>query len=181
MTANNKNNKGNKAVALSVIAIVLAVMTVGTTIAYIIIKTTPIGNIFLPPVVDVDINLNAGAAIEDNSVQNVGDIPVFARVSVVATWENDEGQIYSTMPNVEITLNSGWEKGSDGFYYLIAPLLAGASSSPIQSVTPPTNVPAGYTLRVQVVASVIQSSPTQAVIEAWGINVDEDGNLILSN
>lgn len=180
MTANN-HNKGNKALVLTVIAITLAVLTIGTTIAYIIVKTTPIGNIFLPPVVDVDINLDSGAGIEGNSVQNTGDIPVFARVAVVATWENDEGQIYSTMPNVEITLNGGWEKGSDGFYYLTSPLLAGASSSPIASVTPPTNAPVGYTLRVQIVASVIQSSPAEAVIEAWNVYVNEDGNLIINN
>ena len=93
MTANN-HNKGNKALVLTVIAITLAVLTIGTTIAYIIVNTTPIGNIFLPPVVDVDINLDSGAGIEGNSVQNTGDIPVFARVAVVATWENDEGQIY---------------------------------------------------------------------------------------
>ena len=146
-----------KAIAFLVAIIVLSVITISTTLAYIVVKTNSIKNIFTPPIVDVEI----GTDVEGNFVQNTGDVPVYARVAVVATWVDDNGQTYSQAPDVEITLKDGWTKGNDGFYYLKSKLEPDMSSTPIESisVTDPTNPPAGYTLKVQILASVIQATP----------------------
>ena len=169
-----------KAIIFSAALVILAVVMLGSTLAYFIARTDLIKNIFKPSVVDVDLTFDPEVGLEGNYVNNVGDVPVYARVAVVATWVNSAGQTYSKAPSIEVILTEGWEKGSDGFYYLKAPLGAGDSSCPVKSVTTPTDAPTGYTLRVQLLASVIQSIPEVAVNEAWGFNVDEDGSLILN-
>ena len=171
------------ATAFSAALVILAVIAVGTTLAFVIAKTKPIENTFTPPDVDVELSMAGDVTnVKDNLVINDGDVPVYARVAVVATWvktENGVEQTYSTAPEVEITLNGGWEQGTDGFYYLTAPLAAGDNSAPIASVGAPTNTaPEGYTLKVQVLASVIQSTPENAVEEAWGVTV-ENGIIII--
>jgi hypothetical protein len=170
-----------RAITLAAVLIVLAVVTAGSTLAYFIVKTNSIKNTFTPSVIKVDLTYNSDVGLEGNYVKNVGDVPVYARVAIVATWENSSGQVHSTSPNVEVTLTEGWEKGSDGFYYLIAPLAADATSIPVKSVTYSSPAPTGYTLRVQVLASVIQSDPAEAVYSAWGFSVDSNGNLIINN
>ena len=80
-----------------------------------------------------------------------------------------------------VELDPARETSGNGFYYLTAPLDAGADSVPVTSVTYSSAAPTGYTLKVQVLASVIQSDPAAAVQAAWGFNVDEDGNLIINN
>ena len=187
MPKNLKNHEKSEkmATAFSAVLVILAVIAVGTTLAYVIAKTNPIENTFTPPNVDVELDLSAGSAdIVNNLVVNEGDVPVYARVAVVATWvktdANGVEQTYSTMPNITVTPNTGWVQGTDGFYYLKTPLAAGADSAPIASIVEPTNGPEGYTLKVQILAGVIQATPTTAVIEAWGVTVDGSGNLTVN-
>ena len=91
---------GKKAVALFVLTAMLVTLTVGSTIAYIIVKTQDLTNTFVPP--NIDINLSA------NENKNTGDIPVYVRAAIVPTWicESD-GSTLSQTPSVEITVNSG--------------------------------------------------------------------------
>ena len=170
-----------KAIIFSAALVFLAVVMLGSTLAYFIARTDLIKNIFKPSVVDVDLTFDPEVGLEGNYVKNVGDVPVYARVAVVATWVNSAGQTHSTSPSLEVTLAEGWKKGSDGFYYLTSTLAADATSIPVESVVYPNNAPQGYTLKVQVLASVIQSDPAEAVYSAWGISVDENGNLIVNN
>ena len=186
MPKNLKNHEKSEkmATAFSVLIVAFAFAAVGTTLAFVIAKTKPIENTFTPPVVDVELSMAGDVTnVENNLVINKGDVPVYARVAVVATWvktdANGVEQTYSTMPNITVTPNTGWVQGTDGFYYLAAPLAAGDNSAPIASVGAPTNTaPEGYTLKVQVLASVIQSTPENAVEEAWGVTV-ENGIIII--
>ena len=73
---------GKKAIAFLVLTIVLSVATVATTLAYLIAKTNPIENTFTPPIIDVKI---VGDNVEGNYIQNTGDVPVYARVAIVAS------------------------------------------------------------------------------------------------
>jgi hypothetical protein len=84
---------------------VLSVATVAATLAYLVAKTNPIENTFTPPVIDVKIG---GEDVVRDYVQNNGDVPVYARVAIVATWVNGDGHTYSTAPNLELTLKDGW-------------------------------------------------------------------------
>ena len=169
---------GKKAIAFLVLTIVLSVATVATTLAYLIAKTNPIENTFTPPIIDVKI---VGDNVEGNYIQNTGDVPIYARVAIVATWVNDDGQTYSTSPDIEVILKPDWMQGDDGFYYLTSTLATGASSTPIESIVAPANTPDGYTLRVQVLASVIQATPVEAVENSWpAVRVDDTTKNLVS-
>ena len=170
----NKTKKyDKKALAFLALMIALAVMAVGTTLAYVIVKTASINNVFTPPIVDVSLN--------GNEVKNTGDIDVYARVAIVANWVNEEdGSILSTNPKVTITLEDGWAKISDdGFYYLTTKLAPGTASTPVSSaaLADGETTPSGYKLQVTVLASVIQATPAEAVEAAWGVTVNTDGTL----
>ena len=171
---------GKKAILLSVLTIILAVAAIGATLAFIIVQTTPIENTFPPPNLSINI-------IEGNDIQNDGDVPVYVRAAVVVNWVDGEGAILSeqpTAPNAEqniegdytLTIADGWVKGADGFYYHTAPLASQAQETLITTATQNTTK-AGYTLRVQVLASAIQTTPVDAVQNSWGVTVDGNGNL----
>lgn len=175
---NNIKKSDKRATAFLALIIVLAVIAVGTTLAYVIARTTSIRNEFTPPVVDVTIDIN------NNTVKNTGDIDVYARVAIVATWVDSEGNILSVSPKIEIAPNTDWIIGSDGFLYYIKPIAPSAELSPIKSVAlaDGETVPSGYTLRAEVFASVIQATPADAVSSVWSAveGVDGSGNLTIT-
>lgn len=163
---------GKKAILLSVLTIILAVAAIGATLAFIIVQTNPIENTFPPPNLSINI-------IEGNNIKNDGDVPVYVRAAVVVNWVDGEGAILSEQPTAgdyTLTIANGWVKGADGFYYHTAPLASQAQETLITTATQNTTK-AGYTLRVQVLASGIQTTPTEAVQNSWGVTVDGNGNL----
>ena len=166
---------GKKAVALFVLTAMLVTLTVGSTIAYIIVKTQDLTNTFVPP--NIDINLSG------NEIENTGDIPVYVRAAIVPTWISDsDGSTLSQTPTVEITVNSGWTKGSDGFYYYTSPVAAGTSVTPIVTAVPGSSAPEGYKLNIQVLSAAIQATPAEAVVNSWAAvtGINSDGTLIVT-
>ena len=174
---------GKKAVAFLVLTVALSVAIVGTTIAYIIVKTNELNNTFTPPVVDIESDAVAG-----NIIKNGSDVDVYLRAAVVVNWvNNSDHSILSTKPveNTDYTLDLGnnWVKGSDGFYYYtlkVAP--DSADILVLDAVTCPTVTNGNYTLTVQVISSAIQATPTDAVVGAWESvsGVNGDGSLIIT-
>lgn len=163
---------GKKAILLSVLTIILAVAAIRATLAFIIVQTNPIENTFPPPNLSINI-------IEGNKIENNGDVPVYVRAAVVVNWVDGEGAILSEQPTAgdyTLTIANGWVKGADGFYYHTAPLASQAKETLITTATQNTTK-AGYTLRVQVLASAIQTTPVDAVQNSWGVTVDGNGNL----
>jgi hypothetical protein len=94
---------------------------------------------------------------------------------VVITWmSQDESTVYAATPvegtdyTITYAQNNGWVKGSDGYWYYTAPVAAGETTATLlESCTLTGTAPEGYTLSVEIVASSIQSSPSEAVLEAW--------------
>ena len=170
---NKTKETGKKVSALLAIVIVVAILSVGTTLAYVVIKTTGLINIFLPPEVTV--------SISGNEAKNTGDIDVYARAAVVATWVSEtDGKTLADTPDVNVTAGAGWKQGSDGFYYRQSKLAPGSSSAPIANVAlaDGESAPEGYKLQVMVLVTVIQATPADAVEEAWPVvTVNDDGTL----
>ena len=180
---------GKKAVAFLVLTVVLSVAIIGTTLAYIIVKTNELNNTFTPGEVDISIN--------GSTITNIEDTDVYVRAAVVATWVNDNGTpddktddvILSTMPvegtdkDYTITYNTdaNWVQGSDTFWYYKEPISKDESVTLIDGVTANTTME-GYTLRVQVLSSAIQAEPADAVTGAWtsveSVNDDKTLNII---
>lgn len=179
---------GKKAVAFLVLTVALSVAIVGTTLAYIIVKTNELNNTFTPGEVDISIN--------GSTITNIEDTDVYVRAAVVATWVNDNGTpgdktddvILSTMPvegtdkDYTITYNTdaNWVQGSDTFWYYKKPISKDESVTLIDGVTANTTMD-GYTLRVQVISSAIQAEPADAVFGAWtsveSVNDDKTLNI----
>lgn len=182
---------GKKAVAFLVLTVVLSVAIVGSTLAYIFVKTNELNNTFTPGEVEI--------SISGSTITNVEDTDVYVRAAVVVTWVNDNGTpdnktddvILSTMPvegtdkdyTITYSTDANWAKGSDGFWYYKKPISEGESVTLISKengVTANTTMD-GYTLTVQVLSSAIQATPTEAVTGAWTsvTEVDASGKLII--
>lgn len=179
---------GKKAVVFLALTVALSLAVVGTTIAYIIVKTNELNNTFTPPNVDI--------SISGDDITNTGDTDVYVRAAVVVNWVSDSDQsILSTMPvagtdyTVEFNTGAGWTKGSDGFWYYTSRPLEAANDGDTDNaptlITSLTQTDAqkkdGYTLTVQVISSAIQATPAEAVIGAWtsvsGVNGDGSLNI----
>ena len=179
---------GKKAVAYLVLTVALSVAIVGTTLAYIIVKTNELNNTFTPGEVEI--------TMTGSTIKNVQDTDVYVRAAVVVTWVNDNGTpgdktddvILSTMPvegtykDYTITYNTdaNWVQGSDTFWYYKEPISKDESVTLIDGVTANTTMD-GYTLRVQVISSAIQAEPADAVTGAWTsvTGVDASGKLTI--
>ena len=178
---------GKKAVVLLALTVALSVAVVGTTLAYIIVKTNELNNTFTPPNVDI--------SISGDDITNTGDTDVYVRAAVVVTWVDTNGVILSTTPvadtdyTVAFNTAGGWVQGSDTFWYYTKVLKAANDSNDDVAPTLITSLTQtdaqkkdGYTLTVQVISSAIQATPTEAVIGAWTSvsGVNGDGSLTIT-
>ena len=110
-------------------------------------------------------------------IQNTGDINAMIRASIVVTWKNADGEIYGRAPvagtdyEMVLDLTNGWSKSSDGFYYWNKPVAPDAFTGVlITSCTAiESNVPDGYSLNVEIIASGIQAEGIPAGSHPWGI------------
>ena len=168
---------GKRAVAFLILTVVLCIAVIGSTLAYIMQRTEPIVNEFVPPVLDISISGNG------NTMTNTGDIPVYVRAAIVVTWvsESDPNTVLALEPvegdDYTIELEDSWFVGSDGFYYYESSLGNSASAVLIDRVLQHKEK-VGYKLSVQVVSSAIQAMPADAVNESWtAVKVSGDGKL----
>ena len=119
-------------------------------------------------------------------IKNTGDTEAYIRVAVIFTLKNaTTGNVLAISPDKLNTCYSidwsdnfdgqnnaeqTWVKlESDGFYYYKKPVQPGYFTDPlISSWTPiPANIPEGYVLSVEIVASAIQSTPANVVGDNW--------------
>ena len=168
---------GKRAVAFLILTVVICIAVIGSTLAYIMQRTEPLVNEFVPPVLDISISGNG------NSMTNTGDIPVYLRAAIVVTWvsESDPNTVLAIEPvlgdDYTIELRGSWFEGTDGFYYYESSLENSASAVLIDRVVQHKEK-TGYKLNVQVISAAIQAIPADAVNESWtAVKVSEDGKL----
>lgn len=159
-----------RAVVLLVSLVVLLAVTVGTTIAFLANKTPEVENTFTPSRVACAVNEVTKNQVY--TVQNTGDTTAYIRAAVVVNWVNDAGHVYAKAPTYTVTPeNTNWVLGSDGYYYYINPVAAGAYIDETLTVMLDDGsiVPTGHTLQVEVVASAIQA--TVIAVNDWSNGV----------
>ena len=174
---------GKKAVAIFCVSIVSAMALIGTTIAFIKMMTDTLTIGFQPATVSVS------KSNDGKGVLNDGDVDVYVRVALVFTWESvaEENNIMSSAPvqgvNYNLSVEDGWAKAADGFWYCLNPISAGDVRNAISSVDLIGNAPVGYDLSVEMLVDAIQAEPADAVTHSWTCvtGVDANGNLIVSN
>ena len=158
----------------------MLVLSVGGTVAYLSTTTGSVINTFTPTPVEctvVEDPFDQGkSTLKTNvSVQNTGKADAHIRATIVVTWQDAAGNVYGQVPvkgegkDYVLEINdTGWEKGTDGYWYCIA---AGSPDTQtavlIDSCTALTSLD-GYTLNVEILAQAIQAEPDAAAIAAWG-------------
>lgn len=172
--------------AVLLIAIILLISTaVGSTVAFLATKTEPVENSFEYANVSCKVTQNCDTDGSIVQVKNTGTISAYIRAAVVANWIDVDGNIAASVPegySYDLTCSSGsWAQGKDGFFYYLLPVAPSASTEGnllTCTVTCPKDPE--YTLSVEVLTEAIQSTPASAVNEAWNVEADGDGMLIVN-
>ena len=175
-----KRSRAKKPLAALVALVLIIGAVVGGTLAYLAARTDSIVNTFNPAKVDIRIDENFDGTTKENvKITNTGDTDVYIRATYVVTWKDAGGNVYPEQPqpgdDYTIVLNSegNWYCYIDGYYYYTYPVASGASTGALIDECAPVagKAPEGYTLSVDVLASAIQSAPTEAVGQAWGVSI----------
>lgn len=194
-----------KFIVVTALALLLFV-TVGSTLAYIFASTDPVENIFNPSDVScavVENNADAentgkiihtGNTKNNVQIKNTGDTDAYIRVAVVVNWMSADGtRVWATKPvkstdgtdgdyTISYAENTGWEKGSDGYWYYTksVPPTDGSNLTGIliSEAKVLKNAPQeGYYLSIEIVASAIQAKPASVATSQWGVTVANDGTI----
>ena len=110
-------------------------------------------------------------------ITNTGTAPSYIRAAVVVTWVTSDGSTLAETPvegeDYDITYaeNTGWLKGDDGYWYYTTPVNPNESTGILIDECTQLAEKADCQLAVEILASAIQSDPSDAVTEAWGVTV----------
>ena len=159
--------------------IMLGSAIIGGTAAYLMSNTNQLTNTFSLATVSIDPDEKFDGETKSNvRFRNTGTTDAFIRATYVVTWQDDAGNVYPQMPaagvDYAVSINGiDWTVGPGGFYYHKAPVAPNKYTSVLINTCSPVkaNAPAGYHLDVTVIASAIQSTPAEAVRDAWGVTV----------
>ena len=187
LNKNKRRRRRNrqKATMLLTSLVLLLTLLIGGTVAFMIATDNSATNVFKDSIVTCEVQETfSGDVKSDVTIKNTGDTAAYIRAAIVVTWKDADGNIYAGKPvagsDYEISLNTtDWLLGSDGFYYCKSSVAPGASTAVLINSCSPVNgkTPAGYGLNVEILGSAIQSVPVNAVVEKWGVTVNDDGTL----
>lgn len=185
--------KGGKTGALLLSLLLIAALAVSGTVAYLLTETKPVQNTFTPSNVSCMVTEEVTNNVKKNvNVKNTGDTDAYIRVKLVTYRVNKDGQhIGGTATIPDFVPGDGWVLNeTDDYYYYTLPVAAGKSpvnsligekGITLQEYTVSANDPDGGKQVIEVMAEAIQSGPAKAVQDAWGVTVDADGNLSITN
>lgn len=165
----------NKTAVLLLAVILLAGAVIGTTVAYLTTNTDSIANNFEYAKVTCEVKESFSGNKKSNvQIRNTSNIPVYIRATYVVYWADAAGKVVVNPEgyNYSLTVNpdSKWVENGGFFYYPSPVSSQGLTDGSLLTCTL-TNSPANpeYFLHVEIIASAIQSEPSSAVQEAWGI------------
>lgn len=183
--------------AFGLVALLCSVLSFAT-LAFVFTGTDAVENTFESAYVACDVLENGkdgtspfdGEVKTNVQVQNTGEVQSYIRAAVVVTWmSEDKTQVTAQKPidgtDYEITYASEagdttyWELGIDGYWYYKIPVNKGdETQNLIKSCTLKSDVtpPEGFYLSVEIVASSIQSTPSNVVAQQWSSGVASVGD-----
>ena len=172
-----KNNRRLAPWAALALALVLA-LSVGGTVAYLFTNTSEVVNTFTPGKTGISIEEKTeGPKKTEITVKNDGDVPVYVRVMLVATYHNSEGQVCGQHSSVAVPgfgLNFDyWVPGDAGVYYYKTAIPAKDATENLisgENGIMLKQAEDGCVMHVEVLAQSIQAEPADAVKDAWGVD-----------
>ena len=184
----SSHNKKQKVLTIVLVCLAFCIVS-GVTLAYTITQTNILNNFFAPSQVTCEVIEDSfdGVTKSNVRVKNTGDTTSYIRAAVVVTWmSEDVTKVTAERPseNNDYVMDYGssnWEYAAHGFFYYKLPVerdnvTLNLIDSCVCTVTPPD----GFFLSVEIVASSIQTTPADAVLDNWnsGVNsVNDDGSL----
>lgn len=176
-TSGARRSKTRIILLLCCIAVV-GLLGVQGTISWLTTKTDPVQNTFTPTAVSCEVTESFnGTSKTDVNVRNTGETDAYIRVKLVSYRVNAQNQRIGGQAQIPTFIpGEGWVLGNDGFYYYRYPVAPGQSpQNPlIQSIALNGNYDDadGGKQVIEVLAEAIQSTPAQAVYDAWGLTVN---------
>ena len=184
-----------------IVGLTVVIASISVSVAYMLTRSDILTNIFVPAKVSCKV-LEEGTGTSQTSVkvQNTGDTDVYVRVRVVTYWEDSKGNPvaltspengFGTTPATWKYNEADWiyDKENQTFYYKASvkegqttdELLTGAIQLEVKEEDHEGNVKFTYHQVVEFIAEVIQSSPDDAVKEAWGVTLDGNDQITAVN
>lgn len=180
-------HRQRKPVTLLVSLLLLLGIAIGSTVAFLATRTAEKKNTFTPSKVSSQVTENFDGTTKSNvAVKNTGDVDAYLRATVNITWRKDQNTAEQTVSakvpqeGVDYTItyaDTGWARDSDGYWYYLTPVAPGKSTGTLIESCKQlagAEVPEGYHLSVEIIASAIQSVPAKAVGKAWGVTITEN-------
>ena len=168
-----------RALVLGITLLLLFTASVGGTLAFLTTQTAPVVNTFQPSHISCEVTEQFDGTVKSSvNVRNTGDTTAFLRVRLVTYRVNAQGQrIGGTAQIPAFTPGENWLKIDDCYYYA-HPVAPGKSpASPLIGaegirLTDYIDADGGRQV-IEVIAEAIQSEPTSAVQQAWGVTIRE--------
>lgn len=169
----------NKLAILFIAVVMLIGAVVGSTVAFLVTDTQTVTNTFEYAKVSCEVIEDTWNQTTKNGVhiKNTGTTDAYIRATYVVNWLNKDGTIAASVPegySYDLTENPNnvWAKGDDGYFYYWTPV-APENSTPESLLNCTAHYPEGvepqYILSVEILATAVQSTPANAVQEAWGV------------
>ncbi len=189
-----KNLTKKRLTVLLVSLSLILVVGVGVTLAYVFASTGNVVNTFTPSKVTcavVEMNNNSqettqvsAGKVDDLTskqavhIKNTGNTTAYIRAAIIVTWkkadETGTGTVYAKSPVKDVDYimqlnlsDDGWVLGADGYYYYTQPVAAGATTGMLISSATAKTTTGEYSVSIEIVASAIQSTPTDVVTTQW--------------
>lgn len=172
-----------KSITVIAFSAVILLSVVGGVWGYLASRPDPITNEFTPAFVTCEVQETFENGVkQDVAIRNTGNVNAFIRAAVVVTFQDADGKVLATAPKegTDYTVTwaeSGWMKGSDGFWYHKTAVKPGELTADLIETATALTAPDGFSLNIQIIATAIQSDPPQAVTDAW--NVTHSGGVII--
>ena len=174
-----------KALIVAALAVVVLTAAVGGTMAWLSTNTNALTNTFVPARVTCAVEedfTKDGTEKKNVRIQNTGTTDAYIRAMIVANWCTAADTNGKTKVVASYAVNathfqglpgSGWVKHTDGFYYYTQPVAPGNMTGNLfASCKPESDKPEGADhLEVNIICQAVQSTPANAVTEAWGVTI----------
>lgn len=183
-------SKRKRIIAL-LVGVILLAGTAGTlawlSVTGVLVNQFGIGSV--TPSVQETLN---GKVKSDVKAKNTGTAPAYIRAAVDIYWQDQDGARLWDEPKEEpkgeadyeiawsVADASGansaynWVKASDGFYYWTSPVAPGAETGVLINRVTELKATEGRNLVVDISTQAVQSTPDEAVHDAWGCSVEND-------
>lgn len=106
-------------------------------------------------------------------IQNTGTTPEYIRVKLITNWQSNDKIIAKSSPNLEISIANNWIL-IDGFYYYQDIVDVGEEVELLKEPIILDTDSSGNRMCVDVLASAVQSYPSDAARECFKVNLENN-------